>query len=445
MSQLAAMSESRTAGLWLPELKDKGRILLQLGGISVGGVQFKGRVIYNPSCPSGPSASASPNAPSAAVGGAPSSSFAPTLRRSPRHHSASSHKASLLPSLGGRVRRNHPHHHPGRFPRAALSVMGQKTSKPSTSYGDFQNHNVIHSANESLGSKLLHKHPIPPRLEMLLDMPRVPLETQVEHAWNSDDRSLNIFVKEADKLTFHRHPVAQSTDCIRGKVGYSRGIHIWEIKWDSRQRGTHAAVGVATKDAPLHLMGYHSLVGLNNHSWGFDLGRNEANHGGTSGYSRRYPVTAKCSNVVIPDTFLVILDMEEGTLAFHADGHYLGVAHKGLRGKTLYPVVSAVWGHCEITMRYHGGLGPDPLRLEDVCRLTIRRHIGSRRLPNALHRLPLPSSMKDFLMYHPKPQFQLPPLPPYVIPIPCPLPHLTDSPCPLTKTTQEEPSPPKQP
>ena len=69
-------------------------------------------------------------------------------------------------------------------------------------------------------------------------------ETQVKHAWNSEDRSLNIFVKvsfsifsmvmldqnhschqkphhleqEDDKLTFHRHPVAQSTDCIRAKV-----------------------------------------------------------------------------------------------------------------------------------------------------------------------------------------------------------------------------------
>lgn len=38
------------------------------------------------------------------------------------------------------------------------------------------------------------------------------------HAWNPDDRSLNIFVKDDDRLTFHRHPVAQSTDCIRGKV-----------------------------------------------------------------------------------------------------------------------------------------------------------------------------------------------------------------------------------
>jgi len=71
-----------------------------------------------------------------------------------------------------------------------------------------------------------------------------------------DFRSLNIFVKEEDPLTFHRHPVAQSTDCIRGKVGYTKGLHVWELAWSTRQRGTHAVVGVATADAPLHSVGY---------------------------------------------------------------------------------------------------------------------------------------------------------------------------------------------
>ncbi len=52
-----------------------------------------------------------------------------------------------------------------------------------------------------------------------------------------------------------RHPVAQSTDSIRGKMAYTEGLHIWEIHWPLRQRGTHAVVGVATKEAPLHSPG----------------------------------------------------------------------------------------------------------------------------------------------------------------------------------------------
>ena len=53
----------------------------------------------------------------------------------------------------------------------------------------------------------------------------------------------------------------------------------------------------------------------------------------------------------VPDTFLMVLDLEQGTLAFIGRGQYLGVAHTGLRGKTLYPVVSSVWGHCEVTFQ----------------------------------------------------------------------------------------------
>lgn len=48
--------------------------------------------------------------------------------------------------------------------------------------------------------------------------------------------------------------------------------------------------------------------------------------------------------------------MDEGFMAFATDQEYLGVAFRNLKGKTLYPIVSAVWGHCEITMKYLGGL-----------------------------------------------------------------------------------------
>jgi SPRY domain-containing SOCS box protein 1/4 len=197
----------------------------------------------------------------------------------------------------------------------------------------------------------------PARLDALLDMPPVPREVQIKHAWNPDDRSLNIFVKNEDLMTFHRHPVAQSTDCIRGRVGYTRGLHVWEIVWSTRQRGTHAVVGVGTADAPLHCVGYQSLVGSNKESWGWDLGRNKLYHDMKNQPGLTYPtVLNQDENFVVPDSFLVILDMDEGTLSFMVDGQYLGVAFRGLKGKKLYPIVSAVWGHCEITMRYLGGL-----------------------------------------------------------------------------------------
>lgn len=195
------------------------------------------------------------------------------------------------------------------------------------------------------------------RLDQLLSNP-VPLETAVKYSWSNEDRSLNIFVKEDDPLTIHRHPVAQSTDCIRGKVGFARGIHAWEITWNSRQRGTHAVIGVATSDSPLHCNGYSCLIGATDTSWGWDITRNKVIHDSKNFQPAAYPIQANGEDgqFVTPDTFTCVLDMDEGTLSFIADDKFQGIAFKGLKGKVLYPIVSAVWGHCEVTMRYINGL-----------------------------------------------------------------------------------------
>lgn len=74
--------------------------------------------------------------------------------------------------------------------------------------------------------------------------------------------------------------------------------------------------------------------------------------------------------------------MDEGTLSFVVDGQYLGVAFRGLKGKKLYPIVSAVWGHCEITMKYIGGLDRKYfLSIENGCTVNVVRlgHVLTRR------------------------------------------------------------------
>lgn len=265
-----------------------------------------------------------------------------------------------------------------------------------------QLHNLVSmSSYNNNNTKFSSDFQIPARLEYLLDMPQCPYSVQIMHSWNPDDRSLNIFVKEADPLTLHRHPVAQSTDCIRTKQGYTKGIHLWELNWNSRQRGTHAIIGVATDKSPLHCVGYQSLIGSNGESWGWDLGRNRACHN-TKATNIPPPVYPKMlkpdESFVVSDTFMMCLDMDEGTLSFLADGQYLGVAFRGLKGKKVYPIVSAVWGHCEITMRYVNGLDPNPLPLVDLCRRTIRQRIGKDRL-DQVNKLNLPNAIKNFLLY----------------------------------------------
>ena len=69
--------------------------------------------------------------------------------------------------------------------------------------------------------------------------------------------------------------------------------------------------------------------------------------------NRVYPkhICCKYKNILA-----VVLDMDEGILGYVVDGQYLGPAFRGLRGKKLYLMISAVWGHCEITSKYLGGM-----------------------------------------------------------------------------------------
>ena len=252
-------------------------------------------------------------------------------------------------------------------------------------------------------------HVMPVRLSLLLDKPTVPTDISVEHTWNPNDASRNIMVKEGDchdeQMTIYRHPIPYtSTDGIRGKVGYSQGMHVWEIIWPHRQRENFAVVGVATKDAPLQTRGYKCLVGGNNQSWGWELANNKLFHNVDINYEHlskgtQYPskLYRDAPNLFVPDNFLVILDMDLGTLAFVVEGQYLGVAFTGLKGKTLYPMVSAVWEYCEVTMTYLGGLDPGPIPMMDLCRKVIRQSVGEQRLTR-IPELGLPKSINQDLM-----------------------------------------------
>ena len=114
----------------------------------------------------------------------------------------------------------------------------------------------------------------------------------------------------------------------------------------------------------LHCVGYRSLVGSGVHSWGWDLGRASAYHGGEGRVfsplsrmlmgnlsGRPYPTP----NFTVPDTFTMVLDLEAGSLAFKVDDTYLGPAFSGLKGP-LYPVISSVWGNSEVTLIYRSAI-----------------------------------------------------------------------------------------
>lgn len=98
-------------------------------------------------------------------------------------------------------------------------------------------------------------------------------------AWSESDHSKNINIK-SNKLTLHRRPIAQSTDAIRGKRGFSHGQHYWTVIWHGPSFGSNAVVGVATKMCPLHGEGYYSLLGSDSESWGWDMPKKCIKHSG---------------------------------------------------------------------------------------------------------------------------------------------------------------------
>lgn len=251
----------------------------------------------------------------------------------------------------------------------ALRLSDTETSDTEQSDSDETSSGVSSFASRSHSRRLRTWRPgwqvtlPPPRVSRLLSEEPVDMELQLSHTWNGEDSSSNIFVKPDDPLTFHRNPVYQTTDAIRGKgesseeteggyTGFTTGLHVWAVTWPQQSRGTHPVVGVATKECPLTEPGYKRLVGSNVSSWGWCLKTMKIYHDSRKfrcGVS--YPRDVS-EQLAVPDTFYMLLDMDRGTLSFQVDDDFLGVAFSGLRGEQLFPIVSAVWGHCEVTLTY---------------------------------------------------------------------------------------------
>ena len=144
-------------------------------------------------------------------------------------------------------------------------------------------------------------------------------------------------------------------------------------------------VGVSTLAAEVQAGGYKGLVGDTANSWGWDLGRKQALHAGQ--HTGLFPLSLNHHHQwTVPDEFHMILDMDAGTLAWFADGQYLGISHRGIQGE-VFPMVSTVWGHCEVSLVYLGSSLPKlVLPLKTLAKVEVLR---------ALDNL-VPSSSKQF-------------------------------------------------
>ncbi|XP_070553377.1 neuralized-like protein 4 [Ptychodera flava] len=181
-------------------------------------------------------------------------------------------------------------------------------------------------------------------------------DEQVKHAWNPNDCSDN-FTVLPDKVTARRGRKTMRTDLIRGKKAYVSGTHVFEIFWPRDERGSHAMIGMATKNAPVSRVGYSHLLGLTSDSWGWSLVDKKLMHGG-----RKFGIyPSDRFDYDVPDTFHVILNAEDGTLRFKADDEDLGIAFTDLPhqdpSNALFISASANCANVDVRMRYMGSTG----------------------------------------------------------------------------------------
>ena len=62
---------------------------------------------------------------------------------------------------------------------------------------------------------------------------------------------------------------------------------------------------------------------------------------------------------------------------------------------------TAVWGNCEVTMKYLGGPEPQPLPLKHLCRRVVRSHMTQENLEKGRSdELELPKTVEEFLKFY---------------------------------------------
>ncbi|KAI0239069.1 SPRY domain-containing SOCS box protein 2 [Lamellibrachia satsuma] len=187
---------------------------------------------------------------------------------------------------------------------------------------------------------------------------------QADHAWDPNGCSPNIRLTGDDCIAkkLESRVSSVTTDMVRGKRGYTRGTHIWEITWKKEHRGSHAVIGVASYSAPLQGLGQTALLGSNDESIGWDIVSNVSLFNDC--VINEYPGNVQLG-FQAPDVIRVILHMDEGSLRFKSgiDGTDYGHCLSGLRafsrnGQKLYPAISMTKQGAEIGIKYLGSAEP---------------------------------------------------------------------------------------
>lgn len=143
-------------------------------------------------------------------------------------------------------------------------------------------------------------------------------------------------------------------------------------------------LGVCTNDLDIsqYKTSFCSLIGKDSNSWGLSYIGNFHHKGKAQKYTSRFDHGSVIG---------VHLDAWHGKLSFFKDNEPLGVAAKGLNGKSLYPIVSSTAARTKMKLQRSSSTS---FSLQYLCCAAV-----GKSLPNieALRSLPIPPGVKRHL------------------------------------------------
>lgn len=210
--------------------------------------------------------------------------------------------------------------------------------------------------------------------------------------WDPDKSSHNVRISDGVPSKLHRERAVHRTDLAMSDTGFSKGLHILDVEWPTKMRGSHAVIGVALAEAPKHANSYTNLLGSTESSWGWDIKNNKLIHNGQT--MGNYPKDKADGVFNAPNKISCIIDMITGTIGFKTNEEYLGDAFSGLKHKTVFLAVSSVWGGAEISVAYNKGCNITPLSLQDLSKLTLRDQV---KFVEQVNDLPTSSGLKRLI------------------------------------------------
>jgi len=202
--------------------------------------------------------------------------------------------------------------------------------------------------------------------------------------WDAKDRSKSVVLEQQNTQVVFHPTYSSGTAAVFGSLPLiSPHHHYWEVKMLSPVYGTDVMVGLATMEinTTSHTHSFASLLGHDNHSWGFSY-NGFAQHGGKKViYGSRWGEG---------NTVGVHYDSWRGTVEFYLDKKPLGLAFSGLQGKEVFPIVSSTAAKSEMKLLTAQSF---PNNLQFSCLKKL-----SDKLPgSSILQLYLPPGLRNFI------------------------------------------------